>query len=222
MLVLSHRGYHVSVPENTYDAFENAIRLGVDGIETDLQRSADGHLILFHDRLTPDGRATESLSRSELSAVVGYPIPTLEEVLSQYKDVLWNIEIKTPVVLDQAVAVFRQFGRARRLLTTSFWHTVIEYINQRLDVDCGILVAHRPFTQARPPFGWWPDTGRVQTVVWSYPVVDADIVAQTARQGLRNFVYGAETEHDRVHCASLQIDGVITDHPDIWLGPRTG
>jgi glycerophosphoryl diester phosphodiesterase len=222
MLVLSHRGYHVNVPENTYDAFEHAMRLGVDGIETDLQRSADGHLILFHDRLTPDGRATESLSRSELSAAVGYPIPTLEEVLSQYKDVLWNIEIKTPVVPDHALAIFRQFKRARRLLITSFWHPVIEYINQRLDVDCGILVAHRPFTHAQPPFGWWPDTGRVQTVVWSYPVVDADIVAQMARQGLRNFVYGAETERDRVHCANLQIDGVITDHPDIWLGMRTG
>jgi glycerophosphoryl diester phosphodiesterase len=80
MLVLSHLGYHVAVPENTYDAFESALRLGVNGIETDLRLSADGDLILFHDRLTPDGRAIESLSRSALSAAVGYPIPTLEEV----------------------------------------------------------------------------------------------------------------------------------------------
>ena len=36
MLVLSHRGYHAAVPENTYEAFERALRLGVDGIETDL------------------------------------------------------------------------------------------------------------------------------------------------------------------------------------------
>jgi glycerophosphoryl diester phosphodiesterase len=222
MFVLSHRGYHLTVPANTYDAFEGAMHLGVDGIETDLQRSADGHLILFHDRLTPDGRPTASLSRADLSAVVGYPIPTLEEVLSQYRDVLWNIEIKTPAVLDQAVALFRLFGHTRRLLITSFWHTVIEHISQQLDVDCGILVAHRPFVRARPPFGWWPPTGRVHTVVWAYPVVDAAIVAQTARQGLRNFVYGAETEHDRVHCATLQVDGVITDHPEIWLRTRPG
>jgi glycerophosphoryl diester phosphodiesterase len=222
MLVLSHRGYHATAPENTYEAFERAIRLGVDGIETDLQISADGHLILFHDRLTPDGRTTASLSRSALSTVVGYPIPTLEEVLHQYEEVLWNIEIKTPAVLDSAVALFRQFCHTRRLLITSFWHTVIEHISQQLDVDCGILVAHRPFAHAVLPFGWWPNTGRVQTVVWAYPVVDADIVAQTARQGIRNFVYGAETASDRVHCTALQIDGVITDHPDIWLSTRTG
>ena len=42
------------------------------------------------------------------------------------KDVLWNIEMKTPAVLDHAVAIFRQFGHTRRLLITSFWHTVIE------------------------------------------------------------------------------------------------
>ena len=150
MLVLSHRGYHVAVPENTYDAFESALRLGVDGIETDLQLSADGHLILFHDRLTPDGRATASLSRSDLGAVVGYPIPTLEEVLHQYKDVLWNIEIKTPAVLEQAVALLRPWCYTRRLLITSFWHPVIEHISQRLDVDCGIVVAHRPFARALP------------------------------------------------------------------------
>ena len=222
MLVLSHRGYHVAVPENTYDAFESALRLGVDGIETDLQLSADGHLILFHDRLTPDGRATASLSRSDLGAVVGYPIPTLEEVLHQYKDVLWNIEIKTPTVLEQAVALLGHWCHTRRLLITSFWHPVIEHSSQRLDVDCGIVVAHRPFARALPPFGWWPDTGRVQTVVWAYPVIDADIVAQTARQGIRHFVYGAETASDRVHCAALQVDGVITDHPDVWLPARTG
>jgi glycerophosphoryl diester phosphodiesterase len=220
MLVLSHRGYHVTVPENTSEAFERALRLGVDGIETDLQISADGHLILFHNRLAPDGRATGALRRDELSALVGYPIPTLEEVLQQYPGVLWNIEIKTPAVLAPAVAILRQFCRTRRLLITSFWHTVIEDISQRLDVDCGIVVAHRPFARAVPPFGWWPETGRVQTVVWAYPIVDAEIVAQTARQGRRNFIYGVETAQDRVHCAALQVDGVITDHPDLWLPTR--
>jgi hypothetical protein len=47
-------------------------------------------------------------------------------------------------------------------------------------------------------------------------------VAQTARQGLRNFVYGAETARDRAHCAALQVDGVITDHPALWLPTRPG
>jgi glycerophosphoryl diester phosphodiesterase len=35
MLVLSHRGYHERVPENTLAAFAEAVDLGVDGIETD-------------------------------------------------------------------------------------------------------------------------------------------------------------------------------------------
>jgi hypothetical protein len=108
-------------------------------------------------------------------------------------------------VLDHVVPLLKRWGQARRLLITSFWHTVIEHISQQLDIACGILVAHWPFASAVLPFGWWPPTGHAQTVVWSYLVVDAEILAQTARQGIRNLVYGAETERDRVHCATLAV-----------------
>src|SRR5258708_4377063 len=81
MLILSHRGYHETVPENTLEAFEQAVALGVDGIETDIRLSADGLPILFHDRTTSDGRSVAALSRAELSELVGYPVPTLGEAL---------------------------------------------------------------------------------------------------------------------------------------------
>ncbi|MBI3937750.1 MAG: glycerophosphodiester phosphodiesterase, partial [Betaproteobacteria bacterium] len=42
MLILAHRGYHATVPENTLEAFAAAVELGVDGIETDVRTSRDG------------------------------------------------------------------------------------------------------------------------------------------------------------------------------------
>src|SRR5262249_3557646 len=52
MLILGHRGYHATVPENTLEAFAQALALGADGIETDIRLSADELPILFHDRST--------------------------------------------------------------------------------------------------------------------------------------------------------------------------
>ena len=52
---IAHRGGADLWPENTLEAFERAIALGVDGIEFDLQLSADGHLLIHHDaRLKPE------------------------------------------------------------------------------------------------------------------------------------------------------------------------
>ena len=49
--IIAHRGFHGrdGVYENTVDAYLRAMRLGVDLMETDIRRTADGVLVLFHD-----------------------------------------------------------------------------------------------------------------------------------------------------------------------------
>lgn len=49
--VWGHRGYPACYPENTEQGFSQAIAAGVDGIETDLQCSADKEVVLFHDAM---------------------------------------------------------------------------------------------------------------------------------------------------------------------------
>jgi glycerophosphoryl diester phosphodiesterase len=49
LAVVAHRGASATHPENTAAAFHEAIRLGVECIELDIHRSADGGLILIHD-----------------------------------------------------------------------------------------------------------------------------------------------------------------------------
>jgi glycerophosphoryl diester phosphodiesterase len=48
-VVSAHRGGAAYAPENTLVAFRNAVRLGVDELETDTQLTADGELVLVHD-----------------------------------------------------------------------------------------------------------------------------------------------------------------------------
>ena len=49
-LIAAHRGDWRNACENSLEAIENAIRMGVDIVEVDLQRTKDGELILMHDR----------------------------------------------------------------------------------------------------------------------------------------------------------------------------
>ena len=89
---LAHRGYHdqsLGVPENSRAAFEAAAHSGY-GIELDVQLSADGEAMVFHDflldRLTYETGSVRQRRRSELEVIElrgnAETIPALDEVLA--------------------------------------------------------------------------------------------------------------------------------------------
>jgi len=49
MDILAHRGANREFPENTIAAFERALEIGVDGLETDLLLTRDGQIVVRHD-----------------------------------------------------------------------------------------------------------------------------------------------------------------------------
>lgn len=49
VFVAAHRGDWRNAPENSLPAIENAIKMGVDIVEVDVQRTKDGQFILMHD-----------------------------------------------------------------------------------------------------------------------------------------------------------------------------
>lgn len=50
--VTAHRGNSGEFPENTIPAFESGIEVGADWLELDIFRTADGKLVVVHDRTT--------------------------------------------------------------------------------------------------------------------------------------------------------------------------
>lgn len=52
MEVIAHRGYTAIAPENTMAAFTAAVEAGADSVELDVQITADGVPVVFHDRYT--------------------------------------------------------------------------------------------------------------------------------------------------------------------------
>ncbi|MEX2425332.1 MAG: glycerophosphodiester phosphodiesterase family protein, partial [Thermomicrobiaceae bacterium] len=48
-MIIAHRGGAPHLGENTSMAFEHALTSGADMLEMDVQRTADGHLVVIHD-----------------------------------------------------------------------------------------------------------------------------------------------------------------------------
>lgn len=129
VLVASHRADWRGYPENSLEAMESAIRMGVDIIETDLQLTKDSVLIIMHDSkidrtTTGHGRISEmtydSISRFYLKAghdiQTRYHIPTLREALILCKDrVLINLD-KADRYFDLVVPLLEETGTTRQII----------------------------------------------------------------------------------------------------------
>lgn len=106
VLVVSHRADWRNAPENSLQAIQNAIDMGVDMVEIDLKKTKDGVLVLMHDRLinrTMNGKGTpadytlEELKALRLKNGAGcktrHQIPTFEEVMTLCKGkVMVNVD----------------------------------------------------------------------------------------------------------------------------------
>ena len=94
--VISHRGEHLTHPENTLPAFEAAIEAGADFFELDVRATSDGRLVLMHDgtvNRTTDGKGkVRELTFNQIRALdagakfdpkfTGTKVPTFEEGLN--------------------------------------------------------------------------------------------------------------------------------------------
>ena len=106
VLVVSHRGDWRNAPENSLQAFQNCINMGVDMVELDLKKTKDGELILMHDntlnRTTNGTGKPEDYTLAELKelrlkngagCLTRHKIPTLRETMLLCKGkILVNVD----------------------------------------------------------------------------------------------------------------------------------
>ncbi|WP_374347051.1 glycerophosphodiester phosphodiesterase [Chitinimonas sp.] len=213
MYLLAHRGYHAECPENTMAAFEAALAIGFEGIETDVRVSADSLPILFHDRVAKNGEPVAALTRKQLSQLAGYEVPTLEEALDAFAQCWWNIEIKTPAAASLALPILSRYEDSHRLLVTSFRHDVVLAASAHLSAtECGLLNAHRP-AALNSLLHAALDHRNIRTLVWDCEIVDADMLRQANALGFRNAVYGAKTAYEHQLMREFGVHTLITDYP---------
>lgn len=130
-LALAHRGGTKYPPnigiENSLKAFRNATDLGYRILETDVQVSADGAVVAFHDpRLDRATDATGAIADlpyaviAEASIGGTEPIPTLHELLEEFPETALNIDIKADRALEPTLEVLRAHNALNRVCLASF------------------------------------------------------------------------------------------------------
>ncbi|HBW97145.1 MAG TPA: glycerophosphodiester phosphodiesterase, partial [Pseudoalteromonas sp.] len=90
MKIFAHRGASGNYPENTKSAILEALNVGVDGIEVDIQSALDDYMLIHDswlDRTTSGHGKVSDFTAQQLSlldAGNGEQIPTLQQLLD------WN------------------------------------------------------------------------------------------------------------------------------------
>ena len=148
--MIAHRGASAYAPENTLAAFQLALRQGADGVELDVQLSADGEVVVCHDgsvdRTTDGHGLVAELSLAQLKqldagawfgqAFRGERIPTLAEVFESLPGGIIDVELK-PGALSSALpnkvaALITRFNLSERVIVTSFLPHYLSRIHQLL------------------------------------------------------------------------------------------
>ncbi len=216
MKILAHRGLTHRKRENTLEAFAEAAAAGVDGIETDVRLTADGVLVLHHDRFVRDGRPLAALAASDLDqALAPLRAPRVAEALEAFPDLLWNLEIKALAALPPLLALLVRSPPRGEVVLTSFDHAGLLEATTKGSLRRGALIAHRPegaiaravLDAGRPPSSF-------EIVVWSFETLDPWHMEGLAARGIKNWVYGPQTLEEHRSLAKLPLEAVITDHPD--------
>ena len=136
MLVVAHRGLHVTAPENSPAAVQAAVRAGCGRIEVDVRATGDGHLVLLHDatlgRTTSGSGALAEVRAHELGEVRladGAPVPSLHEILEVTRDhAVLCIDVKEPEIGPDVMALVDAVGA-----TAEIWSSHREVIARAAD-----------------------------------------------------------------------------------------
>jgi glycerophosphoryl diester phosphodiesterase len=126
----AHRGARAHAPENTLEAFELALRLGAEGLESDVWLTADGQAVLDHDGVV-GGRLRRTAIRKVDRADLPSHIPTLHELYERCGTGFeLSLDLKDADVVTEVIAVARAAGggaEGRLWLCHHDWRTVASW-----------------------------------------------------------------------------------------------
>jgi glycerophosphoryl diester phosphodiesterase len=210
--VLGHRGSPKRFPENTLASFEEALRGGADGFETDLRLLFDRTPVLYHDdeveetefesltfaQCAERGAMVERLS--DLGRFAGRATMILEVKRARWEDLL-----------------LEHVGAWPDAVVASFDHSVVTRLRERgATFPLGITF-----------HGYLVDVAEYAERIgatWCFPnyhFVDAEMVESLHDRGIRVVPWTANRVHEWERLRELGCDGVITDLPHeavAWRG----
>ena len=218
----AHRGASSYTPENTFLAFYTGMYMGANGIETDVQMTKDGVLVLFHDntitRLTGAEGSVSDYTLEELRQFtfekdgLTDKIVVFEDFLKQFafRDITFAIEIKRAGIESRIADLIRKYHIEGKCVVTSFKMDCIRAIKAYApELHVGFLCKSvtEEILEELKQMG-------AEEICPRASIVAAEDVARWHRQGFNVRPYGAENEEIMRYIYDSLADGVTVNFPD--------
>jgi glycerophosphoryl diester phosphodiesterase len=209
-LIFGHRGSPRRFPENTRASFEEALRAGADGFETDLRLLSDKVAVLYHDD-EMDADEIESLSSAQILQR-GHAVSRVRELDAFAGRCTMVLEVKRSrweELLIEAVAGWPD------IVVASFDHGTIRWLAER----------RVPFALGVTTFGYIIDLADYVSRIgagWCFPnfrFVEEELVRSLHERGIKVVPWTVNRETDWSRLQDIGCDGVITDLPEeavVW------
>lgn len=227
----AHRGASGNYPENTMLAFQKAIEQGCTGIETDVQMTHDGVLVLIHDeRLsrTTTGRGyIKDFTYNEIrkfSAGMWFDkkykneyVPKVEELLklAKEKNITINFELKTgiveyPGIEEKLIKMIYSYDMQDKVILSSFNHySMVKCKEISKDIKTGLLYMaglYKPYEYCRAV--------GADAIHPSYYSINEKVIKECRLAGVKVNPYTINDEEMMKKFVSYGVDGIITNYPD--------
>ncbi|MGB5052773.1 MAG: glycerophosphodiester phosphodiesterase family protein, partial [Nitrospirales bacterium] len=218
-LRIGHRGAAGHAPENTLAALELAIKYGVDMVEFDVRRSADGALVLLHDdsvdRTTNGEGSIEGLSLSVLrglDAGGGERVPLLEEALACLSGRAGAmIELKVRGIAADVCAKVQGADFHGTVIYASFFHEELLRVRRLIGNALTLaLIEDVPI----PSTAFFAIEAQATHAGLALDAVTPALVQALHAKGIRVFVFTVDEPTDIGRMKLLGVDGIISNFPD--------
>ena len=232
--ILAHRGASGVAPENTMVAFKKALDMGSHGLETDVQMTKDGVLILCHDetvdRTTHGKGFIKDFTLEELRKLdagikfseefKGERIPTLEELLQLIsgQDIILNLELKSgpifyPDIEAKVLEMLYKYNYIDNSVISSFNHySLVEVRKLDSDIKIGVLYMAGLYE----PWKYAKDLGANAIHPYLYSVAP-EIVLGAKLNGVPIAVFTVDEPSMIRKFVSADVEQIITNYPDVAL-----
>ena len=224
----AHRGGALENAENTQRAFSAATALGYRFIETDVQATADGVVLVFHDdtleRMTDGAGTISTMPYSEVrqAQIQGTePIMTLEEALLEFPDTRFNIDIKTDHALEPTLALVEKMDCLDRICLASFSNVRLQALRKRF--GSRVCSGASPRDVSALKFGsWGVPTWNVSAKCAQVPVRQFGVTLIAPRfitycnaRGIAVHVWTIDEEAEMRRLIRLGVNGIMSDRPTL-------
>lgn len=235
---IAHRGGAREAPENSLTAFRNAARVGFDYFETDVRATSDGKVMVFHDaslnRVTDRVGRISALPYSEVrkAKIAGVDqILRVEELLEEFPDKYFNIDIKDEHTVAPFVKVAKKSKALDRICIASFSGSRLRAVRRGLGTDVAsslapgevgsLIAASRLGPASRLANLGLPQVAgcvQVPPKQAKFPIVTSAFVKAAHSRGLQVHVWTIDSERDMRSLLELGVDAIMTDRPTLLSG----